>query len=223
LFAGTGSFRNGRDNPGGDNAGLYRSTNLGDTWQVVGASTLGTPTIRRVVPAVQTFSNNFRQHIVLVAPNRGIHRSTDGGDTFTRITTTSTSDLVEDPSSANRFYAAVPGVGIFRSLDFGLTWQPINGTISGLGATNNIELAGHFNPSTNSRALYAGLVTVVNGPDPGSIRTITSVWRSVNNGDTWTQIPNAPDVNFGNQGVRNFSIVADPTDPTVVYIGGDRQ
>jgi Ca2+-binding RTX toxin-like protein len=215
LFAGTGNFSNGAilGKFAGSNAGIYRSTDLGATWQVLGASTFADATIRRVVPAVQTLPSTVRQHIVLVASDKGIHQSTDGGNSFIQITTTATSDLVADPSAASRFFAAVPGVGIFRSIDAGTTWQPINGTISGLGATNNIELAVHFNSATNTRALYAGLV---NGGN------LASVWRSTDNGDDWTQLANVPNVDSGNaQGVNNFSIVADPTDPTVVYLGGD--
>jgi Ca2+-binding RTX toxin-like protein len=224
LFAGTGDFHNGRSViPPVASAAIYKSTNLGDTWQVIGASTFASATIRRVVPAVQTLANNTRQHVVLVASDLGIHRSTDGGVTFTQITTSDTSDLVADPSSAGRFFAAVSGVGIFRSTDFGLTWQPINGTISGLGATKNLELAVHFNSSTNSRALYAGLVIDSDTSSSGTHFILASVWRSTNSGDTWTQLPSAPDIHTGGQGLRNFSMVADPIDPTIVYVGGDRQ
>lgn len=39
-------------------------------------------------------------------------------------------------------------------------------------------------------------------------------------GGTWTLVPN---IHTGGQGVNNFAIVADPTNPNLVYVGGDRQ
>jgi hypothetical protein len=227
LFAGTGNFSNG-GNAGGAAVGILKSTDLGSSWQVIGSARFAGVRIRRVVPAVQTLTDGSRVHIVLVASTSGLHRSTTGGeitatgDGWTRISglagsglpTGRVSDLVADPSTTGSFYCAIPGTGIFRSLNFGATWQPVNGAITGLGATNNIELAVHFNQSTNTRALYAGLV---------ASSSLASVWRSTDNGANWTVIPNAPNVNPGNQGINNFSIVADPVDSSVVYIGGDRQ
>ena len=55
-------------------------------------------------------------------------------------------------------------------------------------------------PGAALGALYAGLVKGGN---------LASVWRSTDNGDDWSQLANAPNVESGNaQGVKNFSIVA---------------
>ena len=55
--------------------------------------------------------------------------------------------MIADPGDPNRFYAAVSGVGVFRSDDGGLSWQPTdNAQLTGtgntaVGMTQRIELA----------------------------------------------------------------------------------
>lgn len=231
IFAGTGSFTNDfghrGDFPG---IGVLRSTNLGSSWQILGGATFAGATINRVLPTVQTLAGGSRVHILLVATDNGLFRSTTGGDPvgaadegFTKLSGIAAgaglpggpvSDVVADPSGTGRFYCAIPGTGIFQSIDFGRTWVAVNGTIPGLAASDNIKLAVHFNTSTFSKAVYAGVVS-------GNV--LAGVFRTTDNAATWRAVGTAPAIHPGTQGDTNFSITADPFDPALVYVAGDRQ
>lgn len=157
----------------------------------------------------------------------GLFRSTDTGATFTlisdgtpnRLPSGSITDLIADPQVPTRFYAAVRTVGIFRSDDTGATWTNITGTIVGFDATTLRPRIGAFNNGAN-QALYVGII-VANG-------TLGSMWRSPNPtvaNPTWAQM-DAPAIyppvtgEDSAQGAIHFSIVADPTNANLVYVGG---
>ncbi len=50
---------------------------------------------------------------------------------------------------------------------------------------------------------------------------LVAVWRSANSGNTWTPVGQAPFTNSGGQAANNLSLVVDPTDANIVYVGGD--
>ncbi len=58
----------------------------------------------------------------------------------------------------------------------------------------------------------------------GTTGNLQSVFQTTNQGGNWTAMPNiAGGLHNGGQGVTNFSIVADPNDRDVVFVGGDVQ
>jgi photosystem II stability/assembly factor-like uncharacterized protein len=129
-------------------AGIYKTTDGGKTWTLMGLP--GTNTIARIV--IHPENTN----IVYVAasghewtpnPDRGVFRTTDGGQTWQKVLfvdqETGAIDLVMDPSDPNTLYAATwqrtrrkwhtpatfphySGSGIWKSTDAGNTWKPIN-------------------------------------------------------------------------------------------------
>src|SRR5262245_8129768 len=217
LFAGTGGFDNGGFN--GPAQGILRTTDGGATWQQFGQTTFANDRIRSIVPT--SIGTSLADQVVLVAAidnDGGVYRSTDGGENFTLISGTNglptgaASYLVGDPGNINRFYVATPNQGIFRSDNGGASWDPVN---TGLTATEtgsgNIELAVS---AAAGNPVYAGFVS--NG-------VLGSVFRSGDQGGNWTVIGVAPAINPGGQGFNNFSIVADPGDANLVYVGGDSQ
>ncbi|NEO75228.1 MAG: DUF4347 domain-containing protein [Moorea sp. SIO4G3] len=180
-------------------------------------------------------ANNFRG-----GTQGGVYRSTNNGASWEFISGSNgldagaAFDLVGDPTDNQRFYVSVQGNGIFRSDDGGANWTNVSdqdanldGVITEVG-NNNTEMA----VASNGR-LYTAVLT--NG-QPSYIG-FTDNPTATN--PTWTQmdLPRTPEVVGGNptnvglnptqkpggQGAIHFSILADPDNQNVVYIGGDRQ
>ncbi len=104
---------------------------------------------------------------------RGIFRSTDGGQTFTKVLyrdpDTGGADIVFDPANADTVYAALwqarqapwengafsgPGSGVFKSTDGGTTWQPIMNGMPTF-ADDGLGRIGITVAPTNPRRLFA--------------------------------------------------------------------
>ena len=201
---------------GGLRIGVLYSTNGGNSWSVFGTTQFANENLTSVAA---------RSNVLLVGSDSisggngsGLFRSTDTGGSFqlvsgvggTGLPAGPISDLVGDPGNSSRFYAAVRTAGIFRSDNTGTTWTDVTGGITGISAsTTKIEMAVHNNGANN--VIYAGVLTN---------RVLASVWRSPNLGVSWTQM-DTPAVNNGAQGNLHFSIVADPVNPAIVYVGGD--
>lgn len=221
---------------GGPQEGALRTTTGGNTWVPIGGDDLDGQDIIGLAP----------RGSVIVAASRtgggvgGIFRSTDTGANFTQISGAPGSglpaglvyDLASDPGNNNRLYASVNGSGIFRSDNAGATWTPLGGTNFG-GATGNVvtgsvnmEISVHNSAGNN--VVYVGVI--------GPLRQLAALVRSTNQGGAWTAL-DTPTTNEGglqvgiqprprppgSQGATHFSILADRTDPDLVYIGGDRQ
>jgi VCBS repeat-containing protein len=245
MYAGTGCFSSGAS-VGGGAEGVLKSTDGGTTWNKVGGTTLDGSRIRSVVP---TTLNGGDVVLVGEVGGQGVFRSTDGGATFTKISGNGTSGLpgglsathvVADPGNPNRFYAGIgigaASQGVYRSDDGGLTWTLKNNGMTGLGgAASRIELSVHNNTAGGTNVVYAGVIA-------NSTGQLSGIFRSTDQGDTWVPMdvpatieggttvglqpkarPDITDETPGGQGATHFSILADPVDPNVVYVGGDRQ
>jgi hypothetical protein len=217
--------------------GLMLTTNGGNTWTEI------TPPILQG-QAISGLAK--RGNIILVAsnpffstsvnPGPGLFRSTDNGATFTRVSGAATSglpsggifDLVSDPTNANRYYASVHGQGIYRSDDAGVTWTNVSQNdatlqaAAGLLATTNLEMA----IATTGR-IYAGVVIqnqlqlMAFSSDFGATWNIMDL--PLTNEGQFGVVGLNPRQKPGGQGFIHFSIAVDPTNPDLVYVGGDRQ
>lgn len=260
LFAGTGSFSSGGN--GGPALGALRSTDGGNTWIPIGSEFSG-ERVKSIVPTSLGTSRADQVVLVATVDGGGVYRSTDGGNTFTLISGTSgvgdgldndadgttdevgernlpfgnASHLVGDPGNANRFYAALPGQGVFRSDNGGANWIQVNTGLNAIstdgvdndadgaideagesiGGTFRIELSVHNNAGAGTNAVYAMFVS-----QPNNDR-VMAVFRSANLGGNWAQITNLPQVSPGTQATIHASLLADQTNQNVVFIGGDRQ
>ena len=211
LFAGTGRFSNGFR--GGSADGLYRTTDGGATWTPLGLAALGGNRIRSVVPT--SITETAQVLLVAMVDNGGVMRSNDGGVSWVGVTglpAGSATDLIGDPNNVNRFYAALPGQGVYQSVDGGVNWAAVNTGIAGLAGSTNIELSAHDAGATT--VLYAGVLD--------ANQQLSGVFRSADNGANWAVIGAAPNIHPGGQGFNNFSILADFSISTIVYVGGDR-
>ncbi|MFV2068545.1 MAG: GEVED domain-containing protein, partial [Pirellulales bacterium] len=250
LVAGIGRFSS-FGSSGGARSGLLRTTDGGSTWTVLdGGGTLIDKNISGVAARGSTIVASVNYSVTY--GNIGIFRSTDSGASFTQVSGGSglpqgrVFDLVGHPNTPSVLYASVRDAGTsngnYKSTDTGANWVRVsNATMNalirdtnpGTGATSNVEMAIHDNSTGGTNVVY---VAILNG---GQLRN-GGVFRSSNGGSTWTamDIPLTneggtdvgtnptykPDAGQpGGQGAIHFSIVADPTNPNIVYVGGDRQ
>lgn len=243
IYAGIGRFSS-LGSRGGDRAGLLKSTDGGQTWTVLdGGGTL----IDKNISGLAVNGNNIVVSVNFAVPfsfgEVGIFRSTDGGQSFTVLTLGDGSasplpggvshDLVRDPSNASRLFTSVAFAnlagganGIYRSDNFGASWTRVSSPAiealftdgGGNNLISNIEFA-----VGNTNNVFVGLVQQ---------GRLGGVFRSTNGGSSWSQMSlpttteaggNEVGIHPGGQGSIHMSIVADPTDPDIVYVGGDRQ
>lgn len=214
--------------------GLLRTADGGTTWTPLGTTQLAGENISGVAPRGGTIvvASNSNTNVV-GAGQGGIFRSTLGTGNFVRLSGDGASglpnigvfDLVGDPSNSAVLYAGTQQ-GIFRSINTGADWVNVTNQVTGISnaATNNVELAVHNSAGNN--VVFAGVIN--NGQ-------LNGLWRSIDQGANWVQLDTPvtneggaivgiqPREKPGGQGGIHFSILADPSDPNVVYVGGDRQ
>jgi len=167
--------------------GLWRSTDGAQTFSRLGAATL---TDTRTIAA-----DGDR---ILAGGRLGLHRSTDGGATWTQTLTVYVSNLTVDPSDASLIYAATQTGGVLRSRDGGLTFTATN---SGLTSLRMSRGNGVVVDPRSSNTLYVGTEGA-------------GVFKSTDGGGSWRAV---------SQGLANltvFALALDPASPDVLYAGG---
>ena len=206
--------------------GIYKSTDAGKTWthlpglrggQQIPALAIDPRDPNRVFAAVLG-------HPYGPSEERGIYRSTDGGQTWQRGISkdenTGGSDVEIDPSNPDVVYASMwearegpwedgnefngSGGGLFKSTDGGSTWHPLSNGLPKDLSQIYVAIA----PSDPHR-LYATLSTA-----SGKL----GVYRSDDAGDSWTQITTDPRP-AGRIGGGDLSIPkVDPKNADLLYV-----
>ena len=220
VYAGTGEACIRGNVSHGD--GVYRSTDGGRTWRNVGLGDTRHIARVRVHPSdpdiayVAALGHAF-------GPNeeRGIFRTTDGGESWERVLDrgdrAGAADLCMDPGNPRVLYAATwetmrqpwsftsggPGSGIFRSTDGGDTWADL----------------------TCNRGLPEGVKgrigVAVSPAMPGRVWAIVEVeegglFRSDDGGETWQHLTG--DANLRQRPWYYSHVVADPRDANTVWV-----
>lgn len=222
LVAGTGRFSS-YGAVGDDEVGLYRTTNGGASWTQLNSASISGKSTTSVVASGSTILAGNDGNLWSGSFTDGLWRSTNTGGSWTHISDGAAGhlpnnagilDLVTDPSTSGatlRIYAAVLGQGIFRSNDAGATWTNVTANISTVMSQGNMHLAVH----------NSGLGNVVYLMTLDNTDVLNGVWYSNNQGGAWTQM-DTPNIFPGGQGAIHGAISADPTNPNLVYLGGDQ-
>ena len=190
--------------------GIYKSTDGGKTWTLMGLEKTGR--IGRIV------IDPRNPDIVFAAalgtsygpqPERGVFRTTDGGKTWERMLfvdeNTGCSDIVMDPSNSKVLFAGMwqfvihtwaqmsggPGSGIFVSRDGGSTWTRLNG--HGL-PEQEVGKIGLAISNSNPKRIYAIIETGTGEPWKDKPTASGYLWRSDDGGENWRQMTSSHDV-----------------------------
>ncbi|MDD2767765.1 MAG: sialidase family protein [Methylococcus sp.] len=247
LFAGTGSTSSngGEGNPG---FGIARSDDGGATWKALAADMFKDKRMTNIVPTALDNGN-----VVLAAnfyEKGGVYRSTNGSEQFERVSgkdgsglpDAGVSSLIADPAAPQRFYAAIPALlpsltgnasqtntqqaGIYRSDDGGLTWSR-TGTAPVGGPDLSLRILLSLHNTEGNNVLYAAVAVQKKKTDKKGKEETKDVWDSVfkspDQGTTWTKLPDIPNVSPGAQASIHGALLADSADPKAVYLSGDVQ
>lgn len=201
--------------------GVYKSTDGGATWRFLGLA--DTRQIARVAVSPREPKTVFVCAIGHQSgPNaeRGVFRSTDGGETWTKVLYLDDrhgcSDLDVDPVNPNLVYAALWYFdrkqwkhtsgdtlgGIWRSTDGGATWAKANAGLPALMGRIGLKVAAS-RPST----VYAAVES-----------NDAILYRSDDHGRTWTGVNR--EKNLMCRGFYYADLRVDPTDPNRVWMIG---
>jgi photosystem II stability/assembly factor-like uncharacterized protein len=184
--------------------GVYKSTDAGKTWTLMGLEQTGR--VARMVIHPQNPDVVLAcalGHAYGPQQERGIFRTIDGGVTWTKVLfideNTGCSDLAMDPRNPRVLYAGMwqleihtwgresggPGGGLFTSRDGGLTWKRLTG--HGLPTKPVGKVVVAIAPSNPDR-IFAMLETGDGLPWKGQETEVGQLWRSDDGGENWKMI-----------------------------------
>ena len=206
--------------------GIYKSTDAGKTWRH-----LGLRDGQQIASIVVDPQNPDRVFAAVLGhpygpnPERGIFRSTDGGENWTKVLykdeNTGGIDLAFDPSNSQIVYASLwasrrppwtvgspydgDGSGLFKSTDGGTTWRPLTRGLP--SRAQSLGRIGFTVAPSNPNRMYA---LVDAKADTGGL------YRSDDAGESWTRI-NSEERIWGRG--NDFAWVrADPRNADEIYI-----
>ena len=163
LYAGTGEDAAAGDAEAG--VGVYKSTDGGKTWTPLGGNSNFT---NRAIRTIAIDANDSTGNTIYVTDGRGVHG----------ISSTTAGAVSQIPPGT-------PGVGVWKSTDGGATFTLLQHSTVVLGPQPGQTFESSFGSSRGATAL------AIDPTHPGVIYASAynvGVWRSTDNGATWTNI-----------------------------------
>jgi photosystem II stability/assembly factor-like uncharacterized protein len=222
IWAGTGEEDSRNSiSPGG---GVYKSVDGGSTWELKGLE--GTEVIGRIVVHPTNPDIVFVAalgHIWDANPERGLYRTTDGGETWELVKFVSDEagfvDVIMRPDDPDVLFATSwervrgpyflesggPGSALWKSTDGGDTWTELRGEGWPQGMLGRIGL-------DISRSRPDIMYAIVEAEATEDDQNPSGLYRSADGGDTWEKM--------NSNNVRPFyysQVRVDPEDPDRVY------
>ena len=233
VWAGTGeSFLRSHVSIG---AGIYKSTDAGETWKLTGLEKTGR--ITRIVVDPRN------PDVVLACaigttygpqPDRGVFRSADGGVNWSKTLFvdegTGCSGLDMDRSNPRILFAGMwqfeqktwgqksggPSSGLYKSTDEGLTWTKLTGHGLPRSPLGKINVA--IAPSEPSR-VYAMIETGDGFPIDGKPTQPGVLWMSTDDGGNWTMMSTNPGLQSRTHYYNRAAVSSD--NPNEIYFLGN--
>ena len=179
--------------------GMYKTIDGGKSWKRMGLEK--TRNIHRIIvdPSnpntvyAGAIGNPYAEH-----PERGLFKTTNGGETWDKILftndTSGVADMIMDPSNPNKLFVAMwqhrrtpwslssggPGSGLYMTFDGGKTWKQL-GEKEGLPA-GNLGRIGLTISRSNPNRVYALVEATKNG-----------LYKSDDGGQTWSLMNSNPE------------------------------
>ncbi len=203
--------------------GMFKSIDAGKTWTMIGLQD------SHRIPRIRIHPRNpdlvyaaVLGHLSGPNEERGVYRTTDGGETWEKILYINDEvgfvDLAMDPSNARVMYASAwrvirtpyslesggPGSGIWKTTDGGDTWHEITGRDNGL-PSGTLGISGVTISPVNPNRLWA----IIEAAEGG-------VFRSDDGGASWNRV--SEDRNLRQRAWYYTRIYADVANEDMVYV-----
>jgi photosystem II stability/assembly factor-like uncharacterized protein len=199
VWAGTGeSFIRSHISVGN---GIYKSTDAGKTWALMGLEKTGRVSNVLIDPRnPDVVLACALGHAYGPQPERGVFRTTDGGKNWEKVLfvdeNTGCSDMAMDPNNSHILFSGMwqleihtwsrtsggPGSGLFKSTDGGATWKRLEG--HGLPKPPVGRIAVRV-AQRDSNRVYALIETGDGVPIEGKPTQSGQLWRSDDGGENW--------------------------------------
>ena len=237
VWVGTGEPQNRQSSPWGN--GVYRSTDAGRTWTHLGLADTHHISRIQVHPRDPDVAYVAAMgHLWGANPERGVYRTTDGGDSWEQVLFiddhTGAIDLAMDPADPRTLFVAMyqrqrrawgyngggPGSGIYRTTDGGDSWTELTkGLPEGDKGRMGLDIyRGDGNvvfALVEADARVPGQGFGGGGGGGGGRDQQNGVYRSTDRGESWEQVSTT-----NNRPMYYSQIRVDPNDPERLYLGG---
>ncbi len=207
VYLGTGD----KDHWDTYSVGVLKSVDGGKTWHKTGLSW----PLDKYAMVYQILKDPDNDNTLYVATNKGLFKTTDGGNTFQRIDDHHFRSIAFQPGSDTNMYGGDSWGGIFYSTDAGDSWTQVVDKSSDNAGRVAIAV------SADSANVVYGIIVA---PDNG----LYGVYRSRDAGHTFHVVQdtinllgwNCTGTDKKGQGWYDLVLVADPLNANKIYVGG---